>query len=115
MPGRHGVTWLGEEVMAKIVVATKESIDKTTEAAAKDAQESHWWQKRTGNLERNTFAEPAQVSVVKGEIRGRFGSSMRAEGFYGLFLERREPWLRPAADRHFRELKLRLKGAVRWT
>jgi hypothetical protein len=106
------MTWLGPEIMAKVTAAAIHAIDETTEAAAEDAKANHWWSERTGNLERNTFAEPAHFDGAN--VTGRFGSSMRAQGFYGLFLERKTPWLRPAADRHFRNLKSRLRG-LRWT
>jgi hypothetical protein len=114
MAGWGRVEWLGDLIVEETIVKAKEAIDHVTDAAAEDARQNHWWSNRTGDLERNTFAEPAKLTP-EGTVRGRFGSSMRAEGFYGLFLERKTPWLRPAADRHFRELKGVLKGLVRWT
>lgn len=112
MAGATRVEWLGNWVEAKVVAATKAAIDETTNAAAEDAKEHHWYANRTGSLEKNTFAAPA---VIEGpRIVGKFGSSMRREGFYGLFLERRTPWLRPAADRHFHELPVRIRAGLKW-
>lgn len=114
MPGLTRVEWLGDLIIEETVAKAKEAIDHVTKAAADDAKQNHWWSNRTGDLESNTFAEPATLTP-EGTVRGRFGSSLRREGFYGLFLERKTPWLRPAADRHFRELRGVLKGLVRWT
>lgn len=111
--GTH-VKWLGDLIAAEAIEAAKIAIDEITHAAAEDAQQTHWWNNRTGDLERNTFAEPAELTP-EGTVRGRFGSSLRREGFYGLFLERKEPWLRPAADRHFKNLKRVLRGKTKWT
>jgi hypothetical protein len=108
------VEWLGDLLAEEAIVKCKEAIDHCTKAAAEDAAANHWWSERTGDLSANTIAEPAKVTK-EGTISGRFGSSMRAQGFYGLFLERKTPWLRPAADRHFHELHTILKGMMRWT
>jgi hypothetical protein len=108
------VEWLGNLIAEETIAATKLAIDEVTGAAADDAKQSHWWHNKTGDLERNTFSEPAELTA-EGTVRGRFGSSLRREGFYGLFLERKEPWLRPAADRHFKNLKHVLRGKTKWT
>lgn len=104
MPGWGRVEWLGKEIEARLIVKTIEAADVTLKAAADDAIQHHWWANRTGDLEKNTVAAPARLEGAV--VRGKFGSSMRAEGFYGLFLERRTPWLRPAADRHFPEFRV---------
>lgn len=106
------MTWLGPEIVARVTAVAVAAIDETTKAAADDAKAHHWWANRTGDLQKNTFAEPAHFDGAN--VTGRFGSSMRAQGFYGLFLERQTPWLRPAADRHFRKLRAKLRG-VKWT
>lgn len=107
------VVWLGERIEARMAAAAKVAIDEVTKAAAEDAAANHWWANRSGDLAANTFAAPA---VIEGpRVVGKFGSSMRREGFYGLFLERRTPWLRPAADRHFRKLPARIRAGLRWT
>lgn len=107
------VDWLGDEVLAKAITASMEAIDVVTQAAADDAKANHWWSNRTGDLEKNTIAEPATTDGL--EVRGRFGATLRRGGFYGLFLERRTPWLRPAADRTFPLLPLTIREKARWT
>jgi hypothetical protein len=111
--GTH-VKWLGDLIAEEATAACKVAIDEVTKAAAEDAQKNHWWSNRSGDLERNTFSEPATLTP-EGTVRGRFGSSLRREGFYGLFLERKTPWLRPAADRNFKNLRRVLRGRARWT
>jgi hypothetical protein len=90
--------WFGDEISKRIRDASAAAIDEVLEVAAKDAEEQHWWNRRGGHLEEETIAEPA----IKGReiVAGRFGTTRR-KGFYGLFLELREPFLRPAADRSF--------------
>jgi hypothetical protein len=100
------VTWRGKAITAAVVAASKAAIDETTEQAAEAARASHGWSNRTGQLEGEVVSEPAQR--VGGETVGKFGSTMR-RGFYGLFLERRTPFLRPAADQTFRTLAGRIK------
>jgi hypothetical protein len=111
--GTH-VKWFGDLIAEKTIAACAVAIDEVTKAAADDAQKDHWWSSRSGSLQRNTFSEPAKLTP-EGTVSGRFGSSLRREGFYGLFLERKEPWLRPAADRNFKNLKHVLRGRTRWT
>lgn len=113
MAGVTGVTWLGDRILIKAAEACAAAIDVCTEGAAKDAAMNHWWSDRTGDLARNTINIPATLHGA--EVTGKFGSSMRAEGFYGLFLERRTPWLRPAADRNFHKLPVLLRGMLKWT
>lgn len=113
-PGTR-VEWLGELVEARVLAGVVVAIDETTHAAAEDAKQSHWWQARRAEegLEGQIVAEPAKLND-RGEVVGRFGSSLRAAGFYGLFLERRMPFLRPAADRHFPRLVAIIRGRTRW-
>jgi hypothetical protein len=107
--------WKGPQIKARVERATLQAIDDCTEAAAKDAQTSHWWRNRSGDLQGNIIAETAKV-MPNGHRRGRFGSSLRKGGFYGLFLERKRPFLRPAADREFpklaRTIRRRLIGGI---
>lgn len=107
------VEWLGSELLAKAARAAQEAIDVATEAAAEDAKKNHWWANRTGDLERNVIATPAKIEGPI--VTGKFGSTLRQEGFYGLFLERHTPWLRPAADRNFPKLGYFIRKAVKWT
>lgn len=101
--------WRGDKIVAKVEQAAREAIDETTAAAADAAQGSHWWQSRSGQLEDEIVNEPAKVK--DGKITGRFGSTQR-RGFYGLFHERKQPFLRPAADREFPKLAERIAKKV---
>lgn len=103
------LTWRGKQVAEKVMRAAQEAVDDVTEEAAKDAAASHWWGARTGTLTANIVNEPAKR---RGNlITGRFGST-QTQGFYGLFLERRSPFLRPAADRTFSTLARRIKARL---
>lgn len=98
--------WNGPQIEAKIQRASMEAIDEITEESARDASQAHWWANRSGNLSSQIENEPAEQTATG--ARGRFGAT-RIQGFYGLILEHRGPFLRPAADRHFRDLA----GAIR--
>lgn len=98
--------WNGPEIAAKVKRASIDAIDELTERMDEDASGSHWWQSRTGRLESQIITEKA-VATPTG-AKGRFGTTEH-QGFYGLILERRFPFLRPAFDRHARELA----GAIR--
>lgn len=113
MPAR--IEWLGGILTARIEAAAMAAIDEATHAAADDAKDSHWWQARRGSdgLEGQIIAEPAKPEP--GRVVGRFGATLRRDGFYGLFLELREPFLRPAADRHFPTLPALIRGRTKWT
>lgn len=109
--------WYGDAIREEIVVAARHSIDETTDEAAHIAATEHGWVSRSGNLEKQTISERA---VVKGPfITGRFGATyddgMKGirSGFYGLFLEYRRPWLRPAADRTFPLLAQRIRRRLK--
>lgn len=113
MPAR--MEWLGGVVAERVALAAAAAIDEATHAAAEDAKASHWWQARRGSegLEGHIVAEPAKLHLNM--VEGRFGSSLRAGGFYGLFLERKTPFLRPAADRNFPKLPGLIRGRTKWT
>jgi hypothetical protein len=99
--------WNGPEIARKLLEDAREAIDETTEEAARQAAASA--PHRTGRLAEETISEPA---VIEGDkARGKFGSTQR-RGFYGLFLERRQPFLRPAADATFPTLARRIKGRM---
>jgi hypothetical protein len=98
--------WNGDRVLRNVQDAVAHAIDETTEDAARAASASRWWRSRTGNLESQIEHEPAKRRGSK--IRGRFGTT-RSRGFYGLYLERRTPFLRPAADRVFPTLAGRIR------
>lgn len=102
--------WRGQDVLRKLERATTAAIDDVTGRAAQDARSNHWWKSRTRRLAGEVENEPAK-RVGRLKVRGRFGTT-KTRGFYGLFHERRTPFLRPAADRHFprlaREIKRRM-------
>lgn len=103
------VRWNGDDVVDKVAKAAAEAVDETTAAAAAAAKSSHWWRSRSGTLERQTVTEPATVD--RDDVVGKFGTTERL-GFYGLILERRRPFLRPAADREFPKLAERIERKV---
>lgn len=94
------IEWHGPAISAKVRRASMAAIDEITGEAAEDAAGSHWWANRTTNLEAQIKNEDAQPTT-RG-AKGKFGSTRR--GFYGLFHERRTPFLRPAGDRNFPKL-----------
>lgn len=99
--------WRGKQVAARVRAATEQAVTDTVQAAANDARATHWWGNRRGQLAGEVVAEPART--IGSRTTGRFGST-RTRGFYGLILEYRTPWLRPAADRNFPDLA----GRIRW-
>lgn len=93
--------WRGKEVLRSVQRATEAAINDVTERAAQDARANRWWASRSGTLAGEIVNERA---VRRGKtIIGRFGTT-KGRGFYGLFLEKRTPFLRPAADRQFPRL-----------
>lgn len=100
--------WKGAQVMAKAIHASQKGIDETTEAAASDAASNHWWRNQSGHLEGEIQNEKA---VIVPRPKGRFG--ITSKGFYGFFLERKTPFMRPAADREFPKLAGRIKRHFR--
>lgn len=107
---RLKLDWQGDKVVERVLNATRESVDESTEEAARVAAGSHWWRSRTGNLDSQIVNEPA-VRTGNTAVKGRFGST-RDKGFYGLFLERRNAFLRPAADSVFPRLVARIRSRL---
>lgn len=105
------IRWRGPEIEAKLTRSIPDAINETTRDAADQAQTSHWW-KSHGHLEPNTVHEDATRTGAH-EWTGRFGA--RSHVYWGLFLEYRQPWLRPAADSTFHQLADRLRGRLRWS
>jgi hypothetical protein len=103
------IRWNGAKVLAKVQDATAAAIDETTEDAARAAGASHWWRNRTGMLDSRIVSEKAERRA--GRLVGKFGTT-QGLGFYGLFLERRNPFLRPAADAVFPSLAARIRGKL---
>jgi hypothetical protein len=73
------VKWLGDLIAERAIAAIKLAIDEVTHAAAEDAQQSHWWRSRSGELERNTFSEPA-VAHARGHRARTFRQFSAARG-----------------------------------
>lgn len=108
---RGGITsWHGDAVLARVQDAARRAIDDVNAEAARDAQGNHWWQSRDGQLESNIVHEPAERTATG--ARGRFGTTAR-QGFYGLILERKRPFLRPAADREWPDLADAIRRRLR--
>jgi len=114
MANRATLVWNGPAVLARVAEAARVSIDETLQAADADASASHWWQNRTGNLESDIVTEDAKI--VGPIVSGRFGTTHGGKGvrsgFYGLFLEYRTPFLRPAADRNFPKLAAKIRARL---
>lgn len=106
MAGIRITEWNGPEIARKIKRASVEAIDEVLEETDRDASASHWWQSDSGNLQEQIITEAAEE--IPSGARGRFGTT-RHRGFYGLILERRQPFLRPAADRNFPHLAAAIK------
>lgn len=104
--------WYAPQIQEKINAAAIEAINEITILAAESAQASHWWTGRTGGLQGGTRWERAKVTG-KGRVTGKFGSANSLTAFQGLILERRTPFLRPAADKFFPLLATFLSRKVR--
>lgn len=111
------IRWLGDELIAKLTDATREAIDETTAAAAEDANGTsldlpahtaagHRWHGVTSREVGTVASEPAKAEGS--QVKGRFGDTA-GRGTYGLFLERIDPYMRPAADREFPKLAERIR------
>lgn len=110
MASRTSFEWNGDKLIERLEQAATESVDEVLQECAADAEASHWWLARKGDdgLEGQIITEAASSDGTS--ISGRFGTTQRSNGFYGLFLEYRTPFLRPAADRHFPTLPSRIRG-----
>lgn len=104
-------SWHGDEITLNTIAATAEAINDTTEAAVSAAKQSHWWKNQGHHLENQITSSPAEVGQ-QGQIVGKFGTTRR-RGFYGLFLERKHMFLRPAADATFPSLPSRIRARIK--
>lgn len=106
MASKTQLEWNGDELVGRLAAAARVAIDETLKEADTEASASHWWRNRTGNLELNIVTEPAKI--IGARVVGRFGTTRsqkgKRTGFYGLFLEYKTPFLRPAADITFPRL-----------
>lgn len=116
MPTGARLEWDGDQLLERVTRAAIAAVNDTTQAADDDASASHWWKNRTGNLELQTITESAKL--IGSRVVGSFGTTYSGtkgvrSGFYGLFLEYKFPFLRPAADRQYPTLAERIRGRLR--
>jgi hypothetical protein len=79
-----------------------------TEETAKGIVAGRWWESHSAaGLVSRVVTEPAKHDGVR--IVGKVGTTHRY-GFYGLFLEREQPFMRPVADETFPHLAERIRG-----
>ena len=118
MPSRTRFEWNGDELVRRLAEASRASIDETLHETDDVATASHWWHRRTGLLERKIEIDPATISADGLHITGAVGvkvppgagrKGVRFNPFYGLFLEIKLPWLRPAADITFPRLAEKIR------
>lgn len=111
MPSRVTTQWNGDKILGRMERAVRGAVNETVDDARDDALATHTWENRTGQLEEELIS----VHAVAGERNptASFGTTKR-RGFYGYFhevgtiREIARPFLRPAADRTFPGLKLRI-------
>lgn len=99
--------WRGAEISAAMRERTRVAIDETLELTAQEIVKGRWWEShRASGLVSEVKVEEARI---RGPIvSGKVGTTKR-RGFYGLFLEREKPFIRPAGDKVFPTLALRLR------
>jgi len=112
MASRATINWNGDKILGQVFEAARMGVNETLREADRDASTSHSWVNRTDQLEEEIVSEDA--TIVLDRVVGRFGTT-RGRGFYGLFHElgtkheMERPFLRPAADRTFPGLALRIR------
>lgn len=105
--------WRGAEVAARAEAAAKLAIDKTMARCVDEAKTDHPWENRTGTLEGSLRIVDA-AAEDGARVVGRWGS---ADVNYAIYLEtgtvhmEPKPYLRPAADRQYPYLRLRIRAA----
>lgn len=100
------ITWNGDQIKRNIQMQSGRAVQETVEAAAQMAQSRHWWRNRTSRLSREVGTSRPRRKAFGWE--SSFGTTQR-NGFYGLFLEMKRPFLRPVARAVFPTLLRRLK------
>lgn len=106
------LNWKGRAVETAVMTAAREAINETTEAAAEAAKRSHWWGRWSGRLEGAEIKYEYARKTGPNRYTGKFGAT-RIRGFYGLILEHKTPFLRPAADQEFPKVTQRIKARIR--
>lgn len=111
MPSRATSDWNGTAIVRRMERAARAAVNETVDAARDDALATHTWENRTGQLEEELIS--VHAAAGEGNPAASFGTTRR-RGFYGYFHEIgtiheiARPFLRPAADRTFPGLKLRI-------
>jgi hypothetical protein len=112
--------WNGDAIEARVDRAVRAGIDDTTQDIDDDATVSHWWENRdlkryktpAGFLEREIVTTPSFVDGdrIVGRVGVRYSGEPKVKtAFYGLFLEYKQPWLRPAFDRQAHRLAMHIR------
>lgn len=103
--------WFGPELVAKKREEAVVMLNETAEEGAQLAIQGKWWTPRRGaeGLVGEVVVEPAELRMRI--LQSKFGSTMR-RGFFGLFLEKQQPWIRPAGDKAAAHLLARLRGRL---
>lgn len=106
------VTWLGPEIAAKVLAASKDGIDTVLERCVNDARSNHPFRNVSGAAEASIQAMPATSGS---SIVGKWGS-YGVKHFIYLELGTRKmpafPSLRPAADANYRDLAGEIKDSL---
>lgn len=111
MPSNASSDWDGDKIASRMERAVRAAVNETVDAARDDARASHTWVNRTGQLEDELIS--VHAAPDERNPTASFGTT-KGRGFYGYFHERgtvneiARPFLRPAADRAFPGLKLRI-------
>ena len=103
--------WKGKEVEDRLVKALIGGVDETMSCASIHAKNHHPWSNRTGILE-GSIRPIVQAHEQGGNVVGIWGS---VDVKYAVYLElgtvkmRAFPYLRPAADVEYANLKERIR------
>lgn len=99
------VDWEGDKLVEKVTKASAYGVDKTLALCVGSAKRKHEFTNRTGVLEGSIQSEAAKVTGSR--VVGRWGSFQTKYAIYieaGTSRMPARPFLRPAADEHYRDL-----------
>lgn len=108
-------SWRGKEIALRAEVASRVAIDATMAACVRDAKQTHTFVNRTGTLQ-NSIRIVDFAARHGLNIQGRWGSQAVAYAIYielGTSRMAAQPYLRPAADRHYPDLSRLVREAFR--